>query len=179
MKSAVQGVRYLDSAIGEAAFVEQFFRDKIEELYTEIQQLSRFAETEPRAAFAALTHGLRGKYTYLLRTLPASVNELQSMGDALVCQLLPALTGRSNFSAEELELLRLPARLGGMGISHSTSTAADELAASRAMAEGQVREILLQTMKQHESTESTELQSQLGIGPRQSGERETLSGRKA
>ena len=52
------------------------------------------------AALAALTRGLRGKYTYLLRTLPASVNELQSMDDALVSQLLPALTGRSTFSAE-------------------------------------------------------------------------------
>ena len=151
VKIAVEGVRYLGSAIGEAAFVEKFVRDKIGEWCDEIQQLSRFAETEPHAAFTALTHGLRGKYTYLLRTLPASVDELQSMDDALVRQLLPALTGRSNFSAEELELPRLPARLGGMGIRHLAAMAAEELTASRSMTEGQVREILLQTTE-HETS---------------------------
>ena len=83
--------------------------------------------------------------------MPASVDELQSMDDALVRQLLPALTGRSNFSAEELELLRLPARLGGMGIPHLAAMAAEELTASRAMTEGQVREILLQTTE-HETS---------------------------
>ena len=106
------------------------------------------------------------------------------MDDALVSQLLPALTGRSNFSAEELELLRLPARLGGMGIAHLASMAVDELVASRAMTEGQVQEILLHTTE-HETArvnskkKSIERQSQLGIGPRQSGERERLYCRKA
>ena len=74
------------------------------------------------------------------------------MDDALASQLLPALTGRSTFSTEELELLRLPARLGGMGIPHLAAMAAEELAASRAMTEGQVREILLQTTE-HETSQ--------------------------
>ena len=140
----VEGVRYLGSAVGEAGFVERFFLSKIEEWKREMVQLSQFAQTEPHAAFTALTHGLRGRYTYILRTLPVSLEGLQSMDDTIVTLLLPALTGRTNFSTEEIELLRLPARLGGIGIPHLVGMAGDELVGSTAMTKGQVREIVLQ-----------------------------------
>ena len=51
VKITVDVVGYLGNAIGEAAFVEKFFRDKIGEWCNEIQQLSRYAETEHHAAF--------------------------------------------------------------------------------------------------------------------------------
>ena len=139
-----EGVRYLGSAIGQPGFRERFFLNKISEWRREIDHLSIFANTEPHAAFAALTHGLRGKFTYLLRTLPAPGDGLESLDDALVTCLLPALTGRSNFSSEDLALLRLPARLGGIGMPHLTAMASHELEASRAMTESQVHEILHQ-----------------------------------
>ena len=139
-----EGTRYLGSAIGKPEFREQFFLNKIEEWKREIEQLAVFAKTEPQAAFAALTHGLRGRYTYLLRTLPAPATGLRLFDQFLVAQLIPALTGRNNFSEEELTLLRLPARLGGLGIRHLDLIALEKILGSRAMAEGQVVEILLQ-----------------------------------
>ena len=141
---SVNGVRYLGSAIGEPVFLEQFFLDKVEEWKKEIEQLVTFPNTEPHAAFAALTHGLHDKYTYLLRTLPAPVDGLEDMDNAIVNRLLPSLTGRVNFTAAELELLRLPARLGGMGIPHLQAMAAHHLAGSKEMTKGQVQEILMQ-----------------------------------
>ena len=50
VKITVDVVGYLGNAIGETAFVEKFFRDKIAEWCNEIQQLSRYAETELHAA---------------------------------------------------------------------------------------------------------------------------------
>ena len=138
------GVRYLGSAVGKPEFVEQFFLQKIDEWMKELEQLSEFAKTEPHAAYTAFTHGLIGRYTYLMRTLPAPMHGLEALDGVIATRLLPALTGHSNFTAEDLELLRLPARLGGMGIPHLSVLAADHLVASREMTKGQVREIFLQ-----------------------------------
>ena len=77
------------------------------------------------AAFADLSCLLRGRYTYLLRTLPAPQTLLQSLDSQLVDKLLPALTGRVDFSLDELALFRLPARLGGMGSSHFSAVGVD------------------------------------------------------
>ena len=65
------GVGNLGSAVGELDFVEDFFRKKVQDWTKELEKLAVFAKTEPPPAFAALSHGLRGRYTYLLRTLPA------------------------------------------------------------------------------------------------------------
>ena len=155
VRITLEGVRYLGSAVGEPAFLERFFLDKVEEWKREIQKLATFAVTEPHAAFAALTHGLHGKYTYLLRTLPAPVEGLDDLDNAIVQWLLPALTGRAKFSDAELELLRLPARLGGMGLPHLRAVAADHLAGSREMTKGQVNEIFMQNCQHDTPTVNT------------------------
>ena len=144
------GFGYLGSAVGELNFVEDFFRKKVQDWTKESEKLAVFAKTEPHAAFAALSHGLRGRYTYLLRTLPAPETLLQSLDSQLVDKLLPALTGRVNFSADELALLRLPARLGVMGLPNFSAVASTELSASKNMTRSQVQEILLQNV-QHET----------------------------
>ena len=150
VRITLEGVRYLGSAVGEPAFLERLFLDKVEEWKREFQKLATFAVTEPHAAFAAQTHGLHGKYTYLLRILPASVEGLEDLDNAIDKWLLPALTGRAKFCAADLELLRLPARLGGMGIPHLRAMAADHLAGSREITKGQVNEIFMQNV-QHDT----------------------------
>ena len=66
------------------------------------------------------------------------VSELDAL---LEMQFLPSLTGRSGFSADELSLLKLPARLGGIGLPSFTTMADTELAAAKAMTQAQVVEI--------------------------------------
>ena len=78
--------------------MEQFFLHKIDEWTKEIEQLSEFAKTEPHAAYTAFTHGLIGRYTYLMRTLPAPIHGLEALDGVITTRLLPALTGQANFT---------------------------------------------------------------------------------
>ena len=62
----------------------------------------------------------------------------------MVQQLLPVLTGHCSFSDDELKLLYLPARLGGIGFPCMKNIASQEFEASRKVTAPQVKEILRQ-----------------------------------
>ena len=81
----------------------------------------------------------------MLRTMPSSESELSSLDEFLEKCFLPALTGRASFTRDEMVLLRLPARLGGIGLPDFARMVATELEASLKMTEGQVKEIILQS----------------------------------
>ena len=55
------GAPHLGSAVGEQAFWEAFLRTKVDTWCKELECLAGFAQSEPQAAYAALTHGLRGR----------------------------------------------------------------------------------------------------------------------
>ena len=141
-----EGVRYLGSAIGEQSFVVSYFTQKVDEWLKELEVLIRFAQTEPHAALAALTHGLRSKFAFLQRTLPDINETIQRLDTLLEQKFLPAISGRENFTADELALLRLPARLGGIGLPSFSAAANSELSASKEMTQTQVAEILHQSV---------------------------------
>jgi len=108
-----KGRRYLGSAVGSPGFVKSYVS---EEWTNEISKLCEFADTQPHAAFSALTHGLFRRWIYLFRVLP-NINELLSpLEQCIHMQLLPTLTGKCVFSDLERQLLSLPSRLGGVGI---------------------------------------------------------------
>ena len=63
---------------------------KVQDWQQELMRLSEIATTKPHAAYAALTHGLRGRWTYLLRTLKFSAEQLQRLNDTVTEHFLPA-----------------------------------------------------------------------------------------
>ena len=66
-----EGKRHLGSAIGSHSFVGCYVEGKVSESgKRELERLSEIALTQPQAAYAALTHGLVSKWTYLARTTP-------------------------------------------------------------------------------------------------------------
>ena len=140
------GVRYLGSAVGNESFATTYLAQRVEEWLDELKVLATFARTEPHAAYAALTHGLGSKYTFLMQTLPDTNKVLHKIDKFLVEELLPALSNRKGFTDDELSLLRLPARLGGIGLPSLTGMADSELAASQAMTKAQVEEIVQQNL---------------------------------
>ena len=108
--------------------------------------LTAFAQTEPHAARAALNHGLRSRYTFLDRTLPDTGEILQGIDKFLAEQFLPALSGWKGFTPDDLGLLRLPARLGGIDLPSLAETAESELKALKEMTRAQVLEIVQQNL---------------------------------
>ena len=125
-----EGKRHLGAALGTNSFTESYVQNKVSEWVHEIEQLSSFAVTQPHAAYAAFTHGLTSRWTFLARTTPNIGNLLQPLEEAIRHKFIPALTGQSALTDAERDLLALPARLGGLGIidptrlsdSHHTSS---------------------------------------------------------
>ena len=141
---ATKGVCYLGSAVGEENFMSSFIEQKVDEWLEELQVLASFAKTEPHAAFAALTHGLRSRYVFLMRTLPSTSDVVRRIDQYLEDDFLPAMSNHKRFSADLLALLRLPARLGGIGLPCLSQSANFEHNASIAMTESQVSELINQ-----------------------------------
>ena len=127
---SIDGKAHLGAPLGTRTFAEVFVENKVQGWVNEIMRLSTIAKTEPQAAYAALTHGVMARWTYLMRLVPDMEELFQPLEDAIRHHLLPAMTGRPAFSDEERKLIALPVRDGGLGIPVQTSNAAKEYEAS-------------------------------------------------
>ena len=112
-----EGRKYLGSAIGKQTFIEGYVQQKVSTWVEELDRLSSIAITQPHAAFAAFTHGLTSRWTYLARTTPNIEDLMKPLEETIRRVFLLNLTGQNAFNDTERDLLSLPARLGGLGIS--------------------------------------------------------------
>ena len=99
----------------------------------EIENLTAISRTHPHAAYAALTHGVIGRWLYFMRTVDISSSVFQPLEDAIHHQLIPALTGQVSSSPEVRKLLSLPTRLGGLNIANPVEIAESQQRASKAI----------------------------------------------
>ncbi len=114
----IQGKRHLGAAIGSRTFTEEYVCGKVHAWTDEIKRLAKVATSQPHAAYAAFTHGLSSRWTYLLRTIPGIQDLLIPLENEIHQTFIPALTGRPPCSKLERDLLSLPVRLGGMGLTN-------------------------------------------------------------
>ena len=89
----------------------------MEEWVKEIINLADFATTQPQASYAVYTFGLKHRWTYFLRTLPDIQDLLQPLEEAITKFLLPALVDHK-CSPLEREILALPVKKGGIGVTN-------------------------------------------------------------
>ena len=88
------GHRYFCCPIGNISFLKQFVSTKISQWSSELETLSSFVATQSHAAYAAITHGLSSKWTYLLRTTHLDDHELLLPLETVICsKFLPSLSG--------------------------------------------------------------------------------------
>ena len=111
-----EGQKYLGSAIGKQTFIESYVQRKVTTWINELERLSSIAITQPHAAFAAFTHGLTSRWTYLARTTPNIADLIKPLEETIRKVFLPNLTGQNAFNDMERNMLALPARHGGLGI---------------------------------------------------------------
>ena len=82
----------------------------------QLQTLSKFAKSEPQAAYSAFTAGFRHKVTYFIRTIPNLCDVLKPLDETIDNNFIPAITEGHHCSSRDRRLLALPTKLGGMGI---------------------------------------------------------------
>ena len=124
MNITLDGKRHLGAALGTRSFVVSYVQKVVSEWVGEMEQLSSIAVSQPHAAYAAFTHGLTSKWTFLARTTPNIGDLLQPLEQVIRQKFLPALTGQNALNDTERDLLALPARMGGLGITDPTQLTA-------------------------------------------------------
>ena len=80
-----------------------------------INRLSDFGQSQPQAAYAAFTHGVRHKMTYFMRTIEGIDQYLQPLDMLINEKFIPALFG-CPMTPLERRTIALPVRYGGQGI---------------------------------------------------------------
>ncbi len=116
----VNGKRHLRAAIGKRSFVEEYVTKKVEEWVDQVHRLSTIA---PHAAYAAYTHGLTSRWPF--GPYPTSITSWKKQ---YIRSSFP--TGQPTFNLKVREVLSLPVRLGGLGISIPSESASSEFSTS-------------------------------------------------
>ena len=118
-------------------FLKQFVSTKISQWSSELETvtLSSFAVTQPHAAYAAFTHGLSSKWTYLLRTShldeQLSTELLLPLETTICSKFLPSFSGISPPNELMRALLALPCRLGGLNVVNPIESCAEQFTSSQ------------------------------------------------
>ncbi|KAG0730284.1 hypothetical protein GWK47_028536 [Chionoecetes opilio] len=121
------GQRHLGAVIGTPEFKQKYVEEKVSEWVKEVGVLSDIAKTEPHAAYSVFTHGLQHRWSFVKRTIPGISRLLRPLEESIRKTFLPALL-KTNFIIGNYvrELLSLPPRLGGMGITSPEEMAEEE-----------------------------------------------------
>ena len=141
----VDGKRHLGGALGSPSFVTSFVKEKVSTWAKELDLLSDISITHPHAAYAAFTHGLVGRWNYLMRCIPNIQTFLAPLETTIQTRFLPNLTGQPSFSDVDRKLFALPARLGGLGIVDPSQYSVFQFSASVAITAPLVQSILQQS----------------------------------
>jgi len=110
---------------------------------------------------------LQARWSYVSRTIPGAEEEFSDLEDSIRHLFLPALLGRP-VSDDERELLSIPARFGGMGISNPSSLAPFSLELSRELCLPLMRLVL----RQADDFDPSELRQDQNIKAKQELDRE-------
>ena len=95
-----------------------------------MEALIKIAHSQPHSAYAALTHGLTCKWSYLSRSTSGIGPLLEPLEDVVQMKLLPVLTGRSATNQSERDLFALPVQMGGLAVVNPAELAASEFSTS-------------------------------------------------
>ena len=76
---SAEGARDLGAAIGSAHFLQSHVRDKVAKWNAQVESLANIAKTQPHAAHAVFTLGLRNKWTHVQRTMKNTEAEFHSL----------------------------------------------------------------------------------------------------
>ena len=129
----MDGCRHLGAALGSPEFITRYLQQKAEAWVQEVSRLTEIAATQPQAAYSVFVHGLKHKWTFLSRVMSDVDAAMAPVEAAVVDDLIPALSGRP-VSLVERELLALPCRHGGMGLTKPTSLGSQYLSSRRVSA---------------------------------------------
>ena len=94
---------------------------RVNEWVAELKLLTKTAKFSPQAAYCGFTRGFRQKFNYVIRTIPNISHVLQPIENVIRQEFMTSLFEGRTCNDEERQLLYLPVKLSGMGITNITS----------------------------------------------------------
>ena len=111
------GRRDLGGVVGGADFVSKYLTERVASWTAQVDRLSRIAVTQPHAAYAALTQGLKHRWTFFQRTSERLKDLMAPLEACLKNKFIPSLLSETGpISDIDRDIFALPARLGGLSI---------------------------------------------------------------
>ena len=132
--------------MGSRSHLTEYVDEKVKGWIEKVTRLAEFAITQPQTSYAVYAFGLKHRWTYFLRTLPDIQDLLQPLENAITKVFLPALT-EHDCTPLEREILALPVRKGGPGVTNPCQEAELEYAASTKVTAPLVEQIQAQTQE--------------------------------
>ncbi len=144
-----EGRPYLGSPLGTADYIQQYVKMKVASWNKELILLSSIALAQPQAAYAAYTHGLSSRWSYLARTTRGISHLFVPLEDTLRNLFFPAITGQPSPNDDLRNIFALPARCGGLGMNKPELTSVSEYESSLRICRPLIDLILKQDSQYH------------------------------
>jgi len=109
---------YLGGFVGKSVSQTAFVQDKVHHWIADVLKLSKIAEKQPQAAFAALTKSLQCEWQFLQHVDPGCDGLFAPPDVVLTPTFVPAVFGCEVTPHEHL-LFSLPVRFGGLGVHYT------------------------------------------------------------
>ena len=152
----IDGQRHLGAVLGTPEFKDTYINNLVVEWSDMLKKLVHFAKSQPQAAYACFTHGVRHKFTYFMRTLDIS-SYMGPLDKIITHELIPTIFG-CPISPIHRELMSLPLKNGGMGMPQLEYLAKREHAASLLVTRGLVNSMKGKSLATTFSESTDELQ---------------------
>ena len=130
LKVTTDSTRYLGGYAGPRETCDQLRRGKFGKLITHLEKLSELVKAEPHSAFCYFVSRFQHTSTYVQRVIPPSEQKWKQLEETIRNKFTTVLFG-CDMSDELRQVLRLPVKMGGMGIHDPTDTAKTNYPASR------------------------------------------------
>ena len=121
--SVQSGDMYLGGYVGDDEGRRAATAAKVAAWTEEVKRLAQVAATKPHAHYRCLTMSVQHRPTYYQRTVATDASDFAPLEAAVRLTAVPAITGRAEpVTDAEWEMLTLPARKGGLGITRATQS---------------------------------------------------------
>ena len=91
IKFTTEGKRHLGATISSENFRAVYAIEKVQEWCEEVKKLSKYAKTQPQAAFAAFCHGEQRRFSYFMRIIPGMEKFMEPLDETIHNIFLPSL----------------------------------------------------------------------------------------
>ena len=104
----------LGSVIGTESECKKFLEFQQNEQIKIMKKSTKIAKTSPQNVYACYTKGVQEKLSFLTRTTPNTIENLEICEKIIKEQLIPNLIGKDTLSPQLREISSLPLKMGGL-----------------------------------------------------------------